>query len=180
MTAIADQVLAELSQAFAHHVQDTHPERLVTREWQDRDDYSKLQRDHGVHVLLYRGEQPTADPHATMLRVLIYGLVRVHAHRGSGLSLEQQELAMLEQLKLFAQTPAGSLLRVGSVVTSLQMEHPEGWYLAECEYGPVSTAEPANPWDNGSPFAGDVYIGRSPDIGAGHKDDYALLVETYD
>ena len=173
---IADQVMAELRQTFEAYVQQSHPQRLVTREWKERDDYKKDQRDNGVHALLYRGELPSNDPCVGMVRVLVYGLIRVHSRDGNGLELEQKELELIEQLKGFSQSDSGALLHINNIVSSLQVECPEGWYMAECEYGPVDLSIAPNRWDDGRQFTGDLYAGRAPEIGADHKDDYTRIV----
>ncbi|WP_422452442.1 hypothetical protein [Endozoicomonas sp. ALC066] len=173
--SITDQIMDELRQSFAEYVAISHPNRTITRQWQERDNYSRQDRDDGIHALLYRGEMPTDNPNLGIIRVLVMGLIRVHSRNGNGLELEQKELEMLEQLKGFSQTPEGALLHVNNIVTSLQVECPEGWYMAECEYGPVDLSITPNRWDDGRQFTGDIYMGRAPDIGADHKNDYTNI-----
>ncbi|MGI9278195.1 MAG: hypothetical protein ACR2PX_00985 [Endozoicomonas sp.] len=173
--SVSDQIMNELRQAFQEYVKVSHPKRTVTRQWRERDDYSKQDRDNGIHALLYRGEMPTDNPCMGIVRVLFLGLIRVHSRSGNGLELEQKELEMLEQLKGFSQTNEGALLHVNNIVTSLQVECPEGWYMAECEYGPVDLTIEPNRWDDGRQFTGDIYIGCAPEIGADHQDDYTKL-----
>lgn len=174
--SMTDQIMEELRQSMAAYVHQSHPERLITREWKERDDYRKEQRDEGVHALLYRGEIPSNDPCVSTLRVLVYGLIRVHSRDGNGLELEQKELELIEQLKGFSQSDQGALLNVLNVVSSLQVECPEGWYMAECEYGPVDLTITPNRWDDGRQFTGDMYIGKAPDTGADHKGDYTHIL----
>ncbi|MCW7553652.1 hypothetical protein NX722_13645 [Endozoicomonas gorgoniicola] len=178
--SVANQVMEELRQTFEQYAQQRHPDRLITRQWKERDEYSKEQRNKGVHALLYRGEIPSNNPGVGMIRVLAYGLIRVHTRDGNGLELEQKELELIEQLKGFSQSDSGALLHINNIVSSLQVECPEGWYMAECEYGPVDLSITPNPWDDGRQFTGDMYVGCAPDIGAAHKDDYLHLLEDDD
>ncbi|WP_067519515.1 hypothetical protein [Endozoicomonas ascidiicola] len=174
---MTDQVMEELRTNLEAYVHQTDPEQLVTREWRDRDHYKKEQRNIGIHALLYRGEMSSDNPYASTIKVLIYGLTRVHQKNGDGLQLEQQELAMIQQLKGFTQSDAGALVRINNIVTSLQVECPEGWYMAECEYGPLDLSINENRWDDGREFTGNMYASREPEIGAAHKDDYTHLLE---
>ena len=153
---------------------DRLPHRKVTGTWKDREQYQKTLREQGIHCVLYRGENLGNNAYQGSLNLLIYGLIELHA-RAEGHEVEQQELALVNELKAFSESVNGALLSIRNIVTSMQVEVPCGWYVAECDYGPVDLSVTDNRWDNGSDSPSDVYVGLEPEIGLEHEDDYLLM-----
>jgi len=166
-----NDLLKEIATAFAAHC----PERIVTREWKDRERYNKAERNTGIHTILYRGEHDHENPYQQYVKLLVYGIIRLGID-DKGENIEQAEFSMIEQLKSFTQSgDIGALLHIKNIVTSHQVEAPEGWYMAECEYGPVDLSVHPNRWNDGKQFDGNMYIRQSPGNGFAHTDDYAVV-----
>ncbi|MBO9493853.1 hypothetical protein J7438_07105 [Thalassotalea sp. G20_0] len=155
---------------------DRLPHRKVTGTWKDREQYHQKLREQGIHCVLYRGENPGDNAYQGSLKLLIYGLIELHA-RAEGHEVEQQELELVKELKAFSESDDGALLSIRNIVTSMQVEAPCGWYVAECDYGPVDLSVTDNRWDDGSDSPSDVYVGLEPEIGFGHEDDYIPMDE---
>lgn len=148
------------------------PHRLITRTWQDREKYHKKQREQGVHCVLYRGEHSENDPYQGMIKLLVYGLIELPGREATGEKVEAAEHQLIEELKQFSQSDTGGLLQIRNIVTSMQVETPCGWYVAECEYGPVDLSVIDNRWDDGTDGPDDVLVGLYPKVGEDHQDDY--------
>ena len=163
----AADILNELTTALAA----INPQRQVSRQWKDRSNYRLEDRHQGIHTLLYRGESRNPDIYNSTLRILVLGHVEVSQRDTTGLDVELAEQTLIAELKALNESDAGALLTINSIVTSMQIEHPCGWYVAECSYGPVDLSVADSRWEDDTHIT-TVFAGLDPEIGIDHEDDY--------
>jgi len=164
MSAI-DSMLDDLKD----QLQVAMPSRQVTRRWRDRDDYDKASLCQGVITLVFRGEHEAEENYHQSFRLLIVGLLRLD-HKAKGDEVEKAELELREELREFSMKHGA--LRIMNTVTSHQVETPDGWFVAECEYGPYYLGPEIHSWEDGYLAEPDLLTSQKPDIGIPHKDDY--------
>ena len=167
MKTPATDILDELAAALAA----INPQRQVSRRWKDRSNYRMEDRQNGIHTLLYRGEGRNPDIYNSTLRLLVIGHVEVPQRDTTGEDVETAEQALIAELKALNESDAGALLTINSIVTSMQIEHPNGWYVAECSYGPVDLSVADSRWEDDTRIT-TVFAGLDPEIGIDHEDDY--------
>lgn len=151
------------------------PDRLITRRWRDRSEYSSVELRQGVLTILFRGESEPDENYYQFVNLLIVASVRLDAN-AKGNDVEAAELKLLEELKKVSANFSECSLRVLKTVSSGQIEAPDGWVVAECTLGPLLLAGQSVFGDD-IDVAPDIKVSRAPDIGVPHVDDYVNVGE---
>jgi len=160
--SIEDSLLMFYADAFGQMV----PHRVVNRDFVARQDIETRDLSKGIFSFLYQGERPTDDDILVVLQVLVVAQIEIK-ERSKPSDVEKAELKLLQEFRRFSNSERGSEFHIKNVATSHQIEHPYGWVMINCEFGPVDLSE-----DGLDLPEADVVVGLSPNVGLGHEQDY--------
>ncbi|MDW6004728.1 hypothetical protein [Vibrio mangrovi] len=154
-----------------------YPQRVVTRNWQDRSAYADHELAPGILTLVYTGERPVGNVYATEIYLRAIGRLYCGA-QASGIDVERQELEFLKQWRDFCSSAAVGNITIQSVATSQQKETPDGWFTCECIAGQYDLGSDLDWLPEGPANMPDkIFASQKPDIGQDHRDDYFPVSE---
>ena len=157
-----NSLLEFYAEAFGHSV----PHRVVNRDFVAREDLETRDLSKGIFSFLYQGERQADDDILVMLQVLVVAQIEIK-ERAKPSDVEKAELKLLQEFRRFSNSERGSEFHIKNVATSHQIEHPYGWVMINCEFGPMDLSEDSQE----SPEV-DVVVGLSPNVGIGHESEY--------